>query len=128
MEKQTRNTKQRTVILNALRSVTSHPTADEIYLMTREKIPHISLGTVYRNLELLSRQGEIICLENGTAQKRFDGNTHPHQHIRCTRCGRIGDVHSPLPSLDLSRTSVEGFTLTGVEILFEGLCSACSAD
>ena len=125
MEKTTRNTRQRTVILNKLRGVTSHPTADEIFAMTREVLPRISLGTVYRNLELLSRQGEILCLESGNAQKRFDGNVMPHHHVRCSECGRIGDLEDSFPVPDINTVRVDGFTLTGAEILFEGVCDHC---
>ncbi|MCC8193842.1 MAG: transcriptional repressor [Deltaproteobacteria bacterium] len=125
MEKATRNTRQRTVILNALREVTSHPTADEIFAMTRESLPRISLGTVYRNLELLTRQGEIRCLENGSAQKRFAGNTEPHPQVPCSVCGKIADVDAVLPVPDIGEISVDGFTVTGVSILFEGVCDNC---
>jgi len=125
MERQTRTTKQRTVILQKLREVTSHPTADEIYAMTREHLPRISLGTVYRNLELLTRHGEVLCLENGGFQKRFDGTTTPHHHVRCAQCGKIGDVETPVFAPDITKAKAEGFTLTGAEILFEGVCDAC---
>jgi Fur family ferric uptake transcriptional regulator len=125
MEKITRNTRQRTVILGKLREVVSHPTADEIFSMTRETLPRISLGTVYRNLELLTRQGEIFCLENGGAQKRFDGNTMPHHHVRCSECGKIADVETAVPFPDIAEIQVKEFTLTGAEILFEGVCDGC---
>lgn len=126
MERQTRSTKQRTVILQKLREVTSHPTADEVYAMTREKLPRISLGTVYRNLELLARQGHILCLENGGSQKRFDGNPMPHYHVRCTECGKLGDVVATnLPFPSVRDAHAEGFTLNGVELFFEGVCDRC---
>lgn len=125
MERQTRNTKQRIVILQKLREVTSHPTADEVYAMTRESLPRISLGTVYRNLELLARQGEILCLENSGTQKRFDGNAMPHHHVRCTECGKVGDVHVPMRTPGIEGLSVKGFTLTGAAVVFEGVCEGC---
>ncbi len=125
MEKLTRNTKQRTVILNKLREVTSHPTADEIFAMTRETLPRISLGTVYRNLDLLARQGDILCLENGSSQKRFDGNIQPHHHVRCIKCGKIGDVHTPLPAPCIDGVHAQGFTIVGSQVMFEGICDHC---
>lgn len=126
MERQTRNTKQRTVILKKLREVTSHPTADEIHAMTRTSLPHISLGTIYRNLERLARQGDILCLENCGAQKRFDGITAPHYHVRCNACGKLGDVYAPVAAPTIEGVAVKGFTLTGVSIMFEGLCDDCA--
>ena len=122
---QTRMTKQRTVILEVLRSVHSHPTADEIYGMVREKLPRISLGTVYRNLELLTNAGEILRLDRAGIQKHFDGNLMPHQHVRCKQCGRIGDVIPPtsVPGLDDARA--KDFTIHGVEVEFIGMCRDC---
>lgn len=125
MERTTRNTRQRAVILEKLREMTSHPAADEIFAMTRASLPHISLGTVYRNLELLTRQGEILCLENGSSQKRFDGNVMPHHHVRCTQCGRLSDIETDISLPPVGSIKVDGFTLTGAQIVFEGVCSRC---
>ncbi len=122
---QTRMTRQRALILEALHSVTSHPTADEIYGMVREKMPRISLGTVYRNLDLLSSSGEILCLERAGAQKHFDGDTSPHLHVRCKRCGRIGDVHAAPALPAFTPLSAGGFTIEDMEVEFTGLCDSC---
>lgn len=122
---QTRMTRQRALILEVLRNVTSHPTADEIYGMVRAKMPRISLGTVYRNLDLLTNSGEILCLDRAGTQKHFDGNPNPHCHVRCKRCGRIGDVYSApdLPSFNNVRAM--GFTIECMELEFTGVCDAC---
>lgn len=93
---QTRMTRQRAVILEELRKTKSHPTADELYSIVRERLPRISLGTVYRNLDFLADSGEIRRLEAAGSTKRFDGDISWHQHVRCLRCGRIGDVMQPL--------------------------------
>lgn len=122
---QTRMTKQRAIILEMLRSVDTHPTADEIYGMVREKMPRISLGTVYRNLELLTNSGEILRLDRAGAQKHFDGNTMPHQHVRCKSCGRIGDVMSPVPVPSIQDAAAPGFIIEALEMEFIGLCGAC---
>jgi len=86
MGKQLRITRQRRVILEELQRTKSHPTADELYRKVRRRLPRISLGTVYRNLELLSRSGLIRKLEIGGGKMRFDGIVEPHYHIHC----RIG--------------------------------------
>ena len=72
-----RMTRQRRVILEELRKVNNHPSAYEIYEFVRKRLPRISLGTVYRNLEILSESGDIQKLEPGCSLKRFDGNYHP---------------------------------------------------
>lgn len=125
---QTRMTKQRAIILEALRSVTSHPTADEIYGMVRKKLPRISLGTVYRNLELLTNSGEILRLDRAGVQKRFDGNTMPHQHVRCKVCGRVGDAMGSVPVPNVSEVSASGFTIHDVEVEFVGVCEQCEME
>lgn len=85
-------TAQREAILKELRSVTTHPTADELYTMLRMKMPAISLGTVYRNLEQMSQAGIVRKLETAGKQKRFDGDLSDHHHVRCPICGAVRDV------------------------------------
>lgn len=87
-------TAQREAILKELRSVTSHPTADELYTMLRIKLPTISLGTVYRNLEQMSQAGIVRKLETAGKQKRFDGDISDHHHVRCPVCDSVRDVAS----------------------------------
>ncbi|GAB6175371.1 transcriptional repressor [Desulfobaculum senezii] len=122
-----RMTKQRRIILEELRKLTSHPTADELYEIVRERLPRVSLGTVYRNLEVLSESGEILKLESAGSQKRFDGNPMDHHHVRCMGCGRVGDVEvlgdATLPALENFRC--EGFSITRGTLEFTGLCDAC---
>ncbi len=122
---QTRMTKQRKVILEELRKVCSHPTADEVYDMVRQRLPRISLGTIYRNLDVLAESGEILKLESAGNQKRFDGNAMPHAHVRCVRCGRVGDVVNAATNVTVGAAESEGFTLTGARLEFEGICDAC---
>lgn len=122
---QTRMTKQRAVILDALRHVTSHPTADEVYSMVRSKLPHISLGTVYRNLEYLSNSGTIRRLERAGQQMRFDGDMTPHQHIRCQMCGMVGDIFPPIELPACTKPNAPGFEVLAVDIEFVGVCHAC---
>ncbi|MBQ4567087.1 MAG: transcriptional repressor [Desulfovibrio sp.] len=125
---QTRMTRQRAVILEELRKSRSHPTADELYSIVRERLPRISLGTVYRNLDFLADSGEIRRLESAGTIKRFDGNMHHHQHVRCVSCGCIGDVMPPLPTPDFDEMTVEGFSaIHNARVEFDGLCDACAS-
>ncbi|MDR2077111.1 MAG: transcriptional repressor [Desulfovibrio sp.] len=126
----TRMTRQRKVILQTLQGLTSHPTADEIYGLVREKLPRISLGTVYRNLDLLTGSGQILCLDRVGAQKHFDGDTRRHHHVRCRVCGKIGDVFSPVADIPLPEGPVPGFSLQEADLIFVGVCGECggSAD
>ena len=121
-----RMTRQREVILEELRKVNTHPSADEVYEMVRKRLPRISLGTVYRNLEILSESGDIQKLEPGCTLKRFDGNPSEHSHIRCIRCDRISDVPMiPGFEIDLEQVSASGFEITGHRLEFLGVCPQC---
>ncbi len=121
-----RMTPQRQVILEELRSVTSHPSADEIYELVRKRMPRISLGTVYRNLDILAKCGEIQKLELGCSMKRFDGVAEEHYHIRCLYCDRVFDV--PPHSRIYITHQLEGcadFKIIGHRFEFIGICPAC---
>ncbi|UCD83157.1 MAG: transcriptional repressor [Desulfobacterales bacterium] len=119
-------TRQRKVILEELQKVHTHPSADEIYEMVRKRLPRISLGTVYRNLEILSESGEIQRLELGCTQKRFDGVAGYHYHIRCIHCDRVDDA--PLEFDVAIKHELKGFTdykIIGHKLEFIGICSDC---
>lgn len=125
-----RMTHQREVILEELKKVSSHPSADEIYERVRKRLPRISMGTVYRNLDILASQGLIKKLDPERSQMRFDGNTMDHYHLACTHCGRIEDA--PVEPLDNSLDSLEKalgnltkYGIFGHKLEFFGLCSGC---
>lgn len=119
-------TRQRRVILEELRKLESHPTADEVYEIARRRLPRISLGTVYRNLEILSEYGMIRKLELGGTQKRFDGDVGGHYHVRCIRCGCIEDVHmEPLTTIENAIRRVSDYEIIGSRLEFIGVCPRC---
>ncbi|MGX9365744.1 Fur family transcriptional regulator [Desulfoplanes sp. PS50] len=120
-----RLTKQRKIILEKLCAVTSHPTADEIYDMVRKELPKISLGTVYRNLEVLNADGHIQIIRAPGGQKRFDGNTTPHHHVVCIHCGAVGDVFNTPDCLVDQTNLVSTFTILGQTTTFYGICPEC---
>ncbi|MGN1084105.1 MAG: transcriptional repressor, partial [Lachnospiraceae bacterium] len=84
-----KHSRQRDAILEYLRSTASHPTADTVYENVREKIPNISLGTVYRNLNMLAESGEVLRLSCGGTSDRYDGCVKPHYHFLCRSCGNV---------------------------------------
>ena len=84
--------RQRESIKTCLMNRTDHPTADALYLSIREEFPNISLGTVYRNLNLLVELGEIISFTCGDGSVHFDYTTSPHYHFVCKSCGHIIDL------------------------------------
>ena len=122
-----RITRQRRTILKELRKDYTHPSADQIYDKVRQTIPRISLGTVYRNLEVLCRLGEIQKLKLGQTQKRFDGNSDFHYHMRCLDCNRLDDAPlAPLKSIEDEAGAVTDYIVLGHRLEFVGLCPQCS--
>ena len=118
-----RMTRQRQVILEELRKVDTHPSADEVYEMVRKRLPRISLGTVYRNLEMLSQNGEIRKLELGGSLKRFDGIAANHHHIRCIHCDRVVDAPKDFDvTINLDLKDATDFKILGHRLELTGIC------
>lgn len=129
-DKKFRMTHQRQIILEEVKNNHHHPTADEIYERVRRKLPRISLGTVYRNLDVLAGCGLIRKLEPGRTQMRFDGKTFEHYHTVCIRCGAIEDapIETTDNSMELLEKALGNLTRYGIfghKLEFLGLCSAC---
>ncbi|TKB06729.1 Fur family transcriptional regulator [Desulforhopalus sp. IMCC35007] len=121
-----RLTTQRQIILEELGKVTSHPTANEVYDMVRKRLPRIGLGTVYRNLELMADTGVILKLEVGGTQKRFDATVTPHYHIRCSKCGKVDDVHIEVQQqINQRAQNASNYKILGHHIEFSGICYDC---
>ena len=123
-----RMTSQRKAILEKLRGVTSHPTAEKIYQMVKQELPRISLGTVYRNLEKLAQQGIVIKLGEHGKAARFDADTKNHFHIQCTLCGEISDlrINSPVSNEEVIH-KVSGYKLQGYKLEYFGVCPGCNS-
>lgn len=124
---QRRNTRQRKLILEVVRSMNDHPTADEIYLAVHERDEHIGRGTVYRNLNVLADEGEIVLLKT-PGGNRFDWRTAEHSHVICTACGSVADVFLPYNNaLDDAASDSSGYVVDSHYTFFEGLCPSCHA-
>lgn len=118
--------KQREAILTYLHSTKEHPTAEVVYTKLRETNPKLSLGTVYRNLNLLADSGEILRLNCGDGTDHFDATTEPHYHFRCEKCGKVLDLD--MPSIDhIDEVAAERFDgeVHGHEVYFYGICKKC---
>jgi Fe2+ or Zn2+ uptake regulation protein len=121
-----RNTRQRQTILDELCATKSHPTASELFQTVRRRLPRISLGTVYRNLDVLTASGQVMKLHEGNQEARFDGNPVPHAHAFCTCCERLSDVNLPAPELaQLEGLKVDGFLVTAHTVTLHGICASC---
>jgi len=120
-------TRQRKVILEELQNKDNHPSADELYERVRVHLPRISLGTVYRNLEILCELGEIQKLGLSGPLKRYDGNSLKHHHIRCVLCNRVDDAPiAPMNRIEDELYESTVFEIIGHNLEFVGFCPECS--
>jgi Fur family transcriptional regulator, ferric uptake regulator len=126
IESKFRVTKQRTIILEELRNVRTHPTALELYIIVKEQLPKISLGTIYRNLEFLAKIGKIIKLESAGCENRYDGFTEEHHHIRCLECGKVGDIFAKCErDIKVIAQEKTDFLVEEHKLEFTGYCPVC---
>lgn len=118
--------KQRELILEYLKNVDTHPTAEMVYNTLRKECPNISLGTVYRNLEKLYSNGDIIKLNLPIPKERFDGNIEKHYHGVCKKCGCIEDIFVKYDeSIDKNISNEYDFKVLSHDIIFNIICSKC---
>lgn len=121
--------KQRDLILKFLKSTKTHPTADEVYEAVRIEEPNISLGTVYRNLNLLAANNMILRLHMNDGIDHFDADTSEHFHFYCNNCGRVFDLSTTVPAKlpKLCKAASEGVDglIEGCKIYFYGKCKSC---
>ncbi len=125
-----RKTRQREAIWNYLKGTKSHPTAEDIYEAVKDKVPQISLATVYRNLGEMAKKGLVRELRfPGEAKARYDADTSLHYHFKCLSCGRVFDVRlGYIEALDGLLKQTSEFEVYGHEVSFYGLCPECKRE
>jgi Fur family transcriptional regulator, peroxide stress response regulator len=121
----TRNTKQKEAILKVLRKTEDHPDAHWVHQQVRRSLPHISLGTVYRDLKSLTAEGIISSLDLGSGS-RFDGKPGNHAHFLCQSCGAVINLdEKPDAVMDQSISDKYRLSVTFHRLEFFGLCDRC---
>lgn len=116
------NSKQRDTVYKAVMCLKTHPTADEIYNFVKKDIPNISLGTVYRNLNVLTQIGKIKRISFTDDKDRFDKTLTEHFHFFCEKCGKVYD----LPHLDIRKDFKDfDIQINFVDLNIRGLCNKC---
>lgn len=124
----TKYSKKRELILKAVKDNPVHPTADFIYQKLNAEIPGLSLGTVYRNLNILAEDKLIHKLKMAAGPDRFDGDLHPHYHLICKSCGKLVDIDTrAMDGIEKKVSQDTGHQIEGYDIVFEGVCQECLA-
>ncbi len=120
--------RQRASIKEYLLNTHEHPTADTVYLHVKEEFPNISLGTVYRNLNLLADMGEAQKITTPVGGDRFDGRTDFHYHVICTCCGNVSDLELSSGHIaEINQLADRHFDgrVDSHSMIFHGLCPEC---
>lgn len=123
-------THQRQVIYEVMQSMHGHPSPEEVYLQVRERVPAISLGTVYKNIHTFLASGILREVSPHHGSLRIEINRKPHHHLVCTRCHAIHDIaESELPAWSAFEpggyTLPDGFLAQRLSIDVLGLCAHC---
>ena len=123
-----RNTAQRAVILDAVRTAEGHLTAGEIFERVRRRDPRIAYGTVYRALHLLAEHGLVQELTFADQASRYDKRVDRHDHVHCLECGLLMDVDVPVALIARHVAEEQsGFEITSHHTVFAGRCPACQS-
>lgn len=122
-----KKSKQRTAILEFLKTRKDHPTADVVYQNVKVEQPKLSLGTVYRNLTVLADIGEIQRLRVGDGTEHFDADISEHNHFVCEKCGSVIDLPQIpiLDEIDGEMNKEFDGTISGHKMYFYGVCKKC---
>ena len=127
MEGTQKNFRKRNAILSYLQHTDAHPSAETIFADLKPEIPDLSMGTVYRNLNLFKQQGLVTSVATVKGVERFDANTEPHVHFICEGCDAVIDLHqlSTPQALCTEAEGCIGGTVSGCQLSFTGRCRSC---
>lgn len=120
-------TPQRTIIYQELALTKAHPSVEFVYKKVKEKIPNISFDTVYRTTQKFASVGIIKQIEGFGGEKRYDGDTSEHHHLKCIKCGKVIDFTYPFfDSIETPKHLENDFVIIGKKIILEGICKSCN--
>lgn len=121
-------THQRQIIYEALMAEHGHPSPEAVYARVKEKIPSISLGTVYKNIRTFLDAGLLreVSLHHGSL--RLETNLRPHHHLVCARCKSIVDLPAhDLEPLQWKGKLPDGFEVQRYSVEIVGVCATCAS-
>ncbi len=122
-----RNTIQRQLILDSVKELNMHATAEQVYEHVIKKHNAISKATVYRNLSQMAEAGELLNIGSFQGSVHYDHNLHGHYHFICDKCKRVFDVNDYFPEITDRVSGMDGFKITGHSLNYNGLCPECGA-
>lgn len=122
-----KRSRQREQIYKLLQNTDKHPTANWIYDKLKPKFPNLSMGTVYRNINILLDQELIQKIEAGSSFDRYDANTESHYHFLCRKCEAVDDIPVEIfETLNKEVTQSTGYKVENHRLDFYGICPECA--
>ena len=121
-----RSTDQKKYIMEFLENTCSHPTAEDVYFAVQKKVPHVSKGTIYRNLDLFVKKGLINEIPG--EKKRFDANIDMHGHFFCEKCNALFDVCDGTNKelfVKLKKNAQQYGKIMSCDVYMRGICPEC---
>lgn len=122
-----RATPQLGAVYEVLAGSHDHPTAQQVFKRVRRRLPRVSLGTVYRNLDKLRDEGRLRVVRLGGGQAHYDAMTGAHDHFVCEACGAVVDLPDCAPAVDLQPLHAAGYTVRWHTTALYGVCRTCAA-
>lgn len=124
-----RESAHRQAIMKFLQTRSDHPNAVTIYDGLKRKIAKLSLGTVYRNLDILTKQGRVRVIKVGQQEARYDGCVVQHGHFYCQACGKLEDINLKKGCCQMAaQLYKQGYSINELSLDIRGLCNHCSKD
>lgn len=121
-----RNTKQLSIILDTIKTMSRHFTAEEVYLEVKKENTGLGQATVFRNINKMAQEGILLKIEVPGGASRYELSAPKHYHAKCIKCGRLFDVEMDyIPDLENKVKDPHGFQFSGHDIIFTGICSSC---
>jgi Fur family ferric uptake transcriptional regulator/Fur family peroxide stress response transcriptional regulator len=120
-----RNTVQRQLVYNAVSTLNTHASADQVFEHIARDHPSVSKATVYRNLRQMTETGELVNIGNFYGTARYDHNLHPHYHFLCEACKRVFDIEADFSDLPARVADTDGLNVDNYHLSFSGLCKDC---
>lgn len=110
-----------------------HLSAEDVYLLVKDKAPEIGLATVYRTLELLTELEIVHKMNFGDGVTRYDlrrdeDASHIHHHLVCMNCGAVQEIDYLLQDVEKIVEEKFDFSIMDVRLTFQGICSKCKSD
>ncbi len=118
-------TPQRLAVYEVIDQNKTHPNAEAIYKELQPQYPSMSLATVYKTMEIFAKIGIVQVLQCDEESHRYDFNTSPHAHIRCSICNRVDDIDIDMEALKKLAADETKYRVDNVGLAFSGVCEHC---